>query len=74
MQNAPMPKDVLKFANKVKGLCEGISQKSKTPIPPSKMTIDVMKELLEEGVIENNALLQIFNEGRIQNYDQLQEM
>ncbi len=23
--NAPMPKDVLKFANKLKGLCEGIS-------------------------------------------------
>ena len=33
------------------------------------MTIDVMKELLEEGVIENNGLLQILNEGRIVNYE-----
>jgi hypothetical protein len=54
--NAAMPKDVLKFANKLKGLCEGISQKVRTPIHPSKMTVDVMKELLDERIIENAGL------------------
>ena len=38
------------------------------------MTVEVMKELLEDGVIENAGLLQILNEGRILNYEQLLEM
>ena len=54
--NAPMPKDVLKFANKLKGLCEGINQKVRTPLHSSKMTVEVMKELLDERVIENAGL------------------
>ena len=51
-----MPKDVLKFANKLKGLCEGINQKIRTPLHSSKMTVEVMKELLDERVIENAGL------------------
>jgi transcription antitermination factor NusA-like protein len=51
-----MPRDVLKFANKLKGLCEGISQKARTPLLPSRMTVEVMKELLDERIIENAGL------------------
>ena len=33
------------------------------------MTVDVMKELLDERIIENAGLQQILNEGRIVNYE-----
>lgn len=70
-----MPKDVLKFTNKLFGLCQGIiTKKNVCQISPHKLTIDVLKNLLEEQVISNATLKQILYEGRVTDYDQLQEM
>jgi hypothetical protein len=70
-----MPKDVLKFTNKLFGLCQGITIKQKVcSTTPHKLTIEVLRNLLNEQVIQNDQLLQILNEGRITDYDQLQEM
>lgn len=51
-----MPKDVLKFTNKLFGLCEGITTKQKVSISASKITIDVLRNLLDEQVIQNDVL------------------
>jgi hypothetical protein len=65
-----MPKEVLKFTNKLFGLCQGVTtRKAACQITPHKMTIDVLKSLLEEDVIVNPTLKQILNEGRVNDYD-----
>ena len=53
-----MPKDTLKLTNKLFGLCQGLTTKQKLcKVSPSKMTIDVLRKLLNERSIDNPALM-----------------
>ena len=63
--NTPIPKDIVKFANKLFGLAQGLVTKKGCNLSASKLTIDVLKQLMQVGVMENEFLLRLFNEGRI---------
>ena len=68
--NTPIPKDIVKFSNKLFGLCLGIlTKKGVQSAAAQRLTVDVLKMLMEENVIENEFLLQTFNEGRVKEYD-----
>jgi hypothetical protein len=48
------------------GLCQGIlTKKGVQSASAQRLTVDVLKKLMEEKVIENDFLLETFNEGRV---------
>ena len=44
--NTPIPKDIVKFANKLFGLAQGLVNKKSSSLSASRVTIDVLKQLM----------------------------
>lgn len=74
MASVPMPKDYVKFSNKVLCMVQGTIQKRSLGYEAERVTMKLMKKLLDEGVLINNVMQELMHEGKVYDFKTLNEL
>jgi hypothetical protein len=65
MNQVPMPKDYVKFTNKLLCVVQGLICKKNLPLDAERVTMRVLTSLIDTSIIVNPVLGQLLHEGRI---------